>query len=143
MILNCNLSKLLFCCAKIMHMPSCNHSIYTWECNTKECLPFLIKTHCKDICCFGSYNIVLVFAAPRLLVFLGADPTVATLGSGYLRIIFAGTFVLGSLALGWFVSPYWFLFTAFVGLNLFQSAFTRWCLMEDILAKVGVAQKPA
>ena len=53
----------------------------------------------------------------------------------------AGTFVLGSLALGWFVSPYWFLFTAFVGANLFQSAFTRWCLMEDILAKLGVAQK--
>jgi len=45
----------------------------------------------------------------------------------------AGTFVLGSLALGWWVNPLWFLFTAFVGLNLLQSAFTRWCLMEDIL----------
>ncbi len=45
----------------------------------------------------------------------------------------AGTFVLGSLALGWWVSPYWFLFTAFVGLNLLQSAFSGWCLMEDIL----------
>ena len=50
----------------------------------------------------------------------------------------AGTFVLASLALGHFVSPYWFLFTAFVGANLLQSAFTRWCLMEDILAKFGV-----
>jgi hypothetical protein len=60
----------------------------------------------------------------------------------YIRAI-AGTFVLGSLALGWFHSPYWFLFTAFVGLNLLQSAFTKWCLMEDILAKTGIARKPA
>jgi len=53
---------------------------------------------------------------------------------------FAGTFVLVSLALGWWVHPGWFLFTAFVGLNLIQSAFTRWCLMEQILAKLGVAR---
>jgi hypothetical protein len=52
--------------------------------------------------------------------------------------LFAGTFVMGSLALGYWVSPYWYLFTAFVGLNLFQSALTRWCLMEDILRKLGV-----
>jgi hypothetical protein len=50
----------------------------------------------------------------------------------------AGTFVLASLALGWFVSPYFLLFTAFVGANLFQSALTRWCLMEDILKAAGV-----
>jgi hypothetical protein len=50
----------------------------------------------------------------------------------------AGTFVLASLALGWAVSPWWFLFTAFVGLNLLQSAFTRWCLMEDILRWTGI-----
>ena len=50
----------------------------------------------------------------------------------------AGTFVLGSLALGYFVSPYWLLFTAFVGLNLLQSSVTKWCLMDDILKKVGV-----
>jgi hypothetical protein len=50
----------------------------------------------------------------------------------------AGTFVLASLALGWYVSPLWFLFTAFVGLNLLQSAFTRWCLMEDILRRTGI-----
>ncbi len=53
----------------------------------------------------------------------------------------AGTMVLVSLALGWWVSHWWFLLTAFVGANLFQSAFTRWCLMEDILAKLGVAEK--
>ncbi len=52
----------------------------------------------------------------------------------------AGTFVLASLALGYWVSPYWFLFTAFVGLNLVQSAFTRWCLMEKILAGLGLAR---
>lgn len=52
----------------------------------------------------------------------------------------AGTFVLVSLALGYFVSPYWYLFTAFVGVNLLQSAFTHWCLMEQILQKLGVAK---
>jgi len=51
----------------------------------------------------------------------------------------AGTFILVSLALAQFHSRYWLLFTAFVGLNLLQSAFTKWCLMEDILAKLGVA----
>ena len=45
----------------------------------------------------------------------------------------AGTFILLSLALGFWVNPYWFLFTAFVGVNLIQSSFTGWCLMEDIL----------
>lgn len=50
----------------------------------------------------------------------------------------AGTFVLISLALGWWVSPWWFLFTAFVGLNLVQSSLTHWCLMEDILRKTGL-----
>jgi hypothetical protein len=59
-----------------------------------------------------------------------------------IRLI-AGTFVLISLALGHWVSPYWFLFTAFVGVNLVQSAFTRWCLMEQILARLGVAKQDA
>jgi hypothetical protein len=45
----------------------------------------------------------------------------------------AASFVLISLALGWWVSPYWFLFTAFVGANLLQSSITKWCLMDDIL----------
>lgn len=53
----------------------------------------------------------------------------------------AGSFVLISLALGYFVSPYWFLFTAFVGVNLLQSAFTKWCLMEDILKKTVYRDK--
>jgi hypothetical protein len=54
-----------------------------------------------------------------------------------LRMI-AGTFVVISLALGYWFSPYWYLFTAFVGLNLFQSAFTNWCPMMSILRKVGL-----
>ena len=53
----------------------------------------------------------------------------------------AGTFILASLALGYWVNPYWYLFTAFVGLNLLQSSFTRWCLMETMLAKVGVGRE--
>ena len=57
----------------------------------------------------------------------------------YIRLI-AGTFVLASLALGTWVSPYWYLFTAFVGLNLLQSALTKWCLMEDILRKFGIGK---
>ena len=52
----------------------------------------------------------------------------------------AGTFILASLALGYWVNPLWFLFTAFVGINLVQSAFTRWCLMERILARLGLAR---
>jgi hypothetical protein len=53
----------------------------------------------------------------------------------------AGTFVLLSLALAVCNSKYWLFFTAFVGLNLLQSAFTKWCLMEDILARAGVERK--
>ncbi len=45
----------------------------------------------------------------------------------------AGLFVMGSLALGWWVHPAWFLFTAFVGFNLFQSSLTRFCPLERIL----------
>jgi len=54
-----------------------------------------------------------------------------------LRMI-AGAFVLLSLSLGYWVSPYWYLFTAFVGLNLFQSAFSNWCPMMTILRKTGL-----
>ncbi len=50
----------------------------------------------------------------------------------------AESIVLLTLALGYWVSPYWLLFTAFVGLNLFQSAFTNWCPMMTILRKLGV-----
>jgi hypothetical protein len=55
----------------------------------------------------------------------------------YLRLI-AGAVVMSTLALGYWVSPYWYLFTVFVGLNLFQSAFTNWCPMMTILRKMGV-----
>ena len=55
----------------------------------------------------------------------------------WIRLV-AGSLVLVSLLLAHFVSPYWLFFTAFVGVNLFQSALTRWCLMDDILRKLGV-----
>ncbi len=64
---------------------------------------------------------------------MSCEPTVDT----WLRGI-AGTFVLLSVALGWFVHPGFFLFTAFVGLNLLQSAFSGWCPMMAILRKLGV-----
>ena len=57
----------------------------------------------------------------------------------YLRLI-AGSFILLSLALGYFVHPGWFLFTAFVGLNLFQSAFSNWCPAMSLLRKLHVPQ---
>ena len=54
----------------------------------------------------------------------------------------AGTFILLSLALGIpgspiFMSQWWLAFTAFVGVNLLQSAVTKWCLMETIMRKLG------
>ncbi len=57
--------------------------------------------------------------------------------------IVAGSFVLLSLALGaeaspLFVSKYFLLFTAFVGLNLFQSGFTKFCPLDSILARLGI-----
>jgi hypothetical protein len=57
----------------------------------------------------------------------------------YLRMI-AGFFVMLSLALAYLHSPNWLYFTAFVGLNLFQSAFTNWCPMITILQKLGVRE---
>ncbi len=51
-----------------------------------------------------------------------------------IRLI-AGIFILISLALAHWLSPLWLLFTAFVGVNLIQSVFTRWCFMETILCK--------
>ncbi len=54
-----------------------------------------------------------------------------------LRLI-AGFFVLVSLALGHWVNEYWYLFTAFVGLNLFQSGLSNWCPMMTFLRKLGV-----
>lgn len=54
-----------------------------------------------------------------------------------IRLI-AGVFILASIALGVWVSPWWLAFTAFVGVNLIQSSFTKWCMMEDILRATGV-----
>jgi len=50
----------------------------------------------------------------------------------------AGSFILISLLLAIYVNLNWLWFTAFVGANLLQSSFTKWCLMEDILKKLGV-----
>ncbi|ODS61291.1 MAG: sulfurtransferase [Acidovorax sp. SCN 68-22] len=57
--------------------------------------------------------------------------------------LLAGTFILLSLALGipgspLFVSPWFLVFTAFVGANLLQSAVTGWCMLETMLRKLGV-----
>ncbi len=54
-------------------------------------------------------------------------------------LAFAGTMVLLSLALGLVVSPYWFLLTGFVGLNLVQSAFTGFCPLAIVLKRLGRA----
>jgi hypothetical protein len=63
--------------------------------------------------------------------------------SWQLTRVVAGIFILVSLALGFpgsplFVSTWWLAFTAFVGANLLQSGLTRWCLMENILRKLGL-----
>ena len=50
---------------------------------------------------------------------------------------FAGFFVLGSVLLGAIVSPWWSVFTAFVGVNLVQSSWTMFCPLERILGRAG------
>ena len=52
--------------------------------------------------------------------------------------LMAGIFILLSLALGHWLHPYWYLFTAFVGLNLFQSGITNWCPAMYLLKKLGL-----
>ncbi len=54
---------------------------------------------------------------------------------------FAGLFILASLALAHFHSPYWLWFTAFVGFNLLQSSVTNFCPLEIILTKCGVGRE--
>lgn len=54
--------------------------------------------------------------------------------------VIAGIFILGSLALGIWMSPYWYLFTAFVGANLFQYGISKRCPMATILRKIGVQE---
>jgi hypothetical protein len=51
---------------------------------------------------------------------------------------FAGSFILISLFLAWTLSAYWLFFTAFVGLNLFQAAFTGFCPLAIVLKKIGL-----
>jgi disulfide bond formation protein DsbB len=50
----------------------------------------------------------------------------------------AGSFILISLLLAIYVDQNWLWFTTFVGVNLLQSSITKWCLMDDILTKLGV-----
>jgi len=57
-----------------------------------------------------------------------------------LRLV-AGFFILVSVALGVWVNPWWFAFTAFVGANLLQSAFTRYCPMMSVLKRAGFAER--
>ena len=57
----------------------------------------------------------------------------------YIRAI-AGVFIIISVLLAYFVNIHWIWFTLFVGANLLQSSFTKWCLMEDILKSIGVGK---
>ena len=52
----------------------------------------------------------------------------------------AGAFIIVSVGLAYYVHPAWLIFTLFVGLNLFQSAFTNWCPMMTLLKKIGVKE---
>lgn len=58
----------------------------------------------------------------------------------YFRVI-VGTMVLLSVVLTVYVNPNWMWFTVFIGVNLIQSAFTKWCLLETILVKLGVKKE--
>lgn len=60
----------------------------------------------------------------------------------YIRAI-AGAFVIISALLAMYININWLWFTIFVGANLLQSSFTKWCLMEDILRKIGVKNTDA
>ena len=57
----------------------------------------------------------------------------------YIRAI-AGTFIIISVLLAYFININWIWFTLFVGANLLQSSITKWCLMEDILKALGVGK---
>jgi hypothetical protein len=58
-------------------------------------------------------------------------------------LAFAGIMILASVALAYFVAPYWLLLAAFFGLNLFQAAFTGTCPLAYVLKKTGVQPGPA
>lgn len=55
--------------------------------------------------------------------------------------LMAGVFTLISILLAHYVSPYWLFFTAFIALNLIQSAFTKWCPAMAILRKLGFKEE--
>ena len=57
--------------------------------------------------------------------------------------VLAGSFILISLALGTWVHPYWYFFTAFVGANLFQYGFSKLCPLGIVLKKLGVPESRA
>lgn len=54
--------------------------------------------------------------------------------------LIAGSFIVLSVVLGFYISPYFYFFTGFVGLNLMQSAFTGWCPMMAFLRRMGVRE---
>lgn len=56
--------------------------------------------------------------------------------------VLAGTIVVVTTALGYIYSPYWYLVTAFVNVNLVQSAFTGWCPAELLFRKMGLKDAP-
>jgi hypothetical protein len=57
----------------------------------------------------------------------------------YFRII-VGCFVIFSVLMAMYVNINWLWFTLFIGANMFQSAFTKWCLLEKILVKLGTKE---
>lgn len=64
-------------------------------------------------------------------------------GKGSIIRVIGGTFVLGSVLLGYFVSEYFFIFTCLVGINLIVSGLTGFCLMEKILKKTNIEKRTA
>ena len=70
---------------------------------------------------------------------ISLTPTGALMSIDRLVLAFAGTMVLVSLVLNYYVSPYWLLLAGFVGLNLLQSSFTGFCPLAIILKKLGFA----
>ncbi len=58
-------------------------------------------------------------------------------------LMLAGALVLASLALAWWVSPYWLILTAFVGLNMFQSSFSGFCPAAIVFRKLGLKEGSA
>ncbi len=58
-------------------------------------------------------------------------------------LMLAGALVLASVALAWWVSPYWLILTAFVGLNMFRSSFSGFCPAAIVFRKLGLKEGSA